>query len=99
MGLGLVEQRVPEYLTDLIVSLRTYVEAKSQVANEQADTTAIVASLAVILAAGAAASANVNPNQTYVQPYVRHDGTPVRGHWRTDPNDTCLDNIRGCRSE
>lgn len=29
---------------------------------------------------------------TYVNPYVRKDGTYVEGHWRTAPNDTRMDN-------
>jgi hypothetical protein len=30
--------------------------------------------------------------QTYVRPYVRKDGTQVRGHYRSNPNSTTLDN-------
>ena len=38
----------------------------------------------------------VNPNQHYVKPYVRSDGTYVRGHMRTNPNGVCWDNLNGC---
>jgi|GEM_PF-4060330 hypothetical protein len=33
----------------------------------------------------------------WVNPYTKSDGTSVQGHWRSNPNGTCLDNIRGCR--
>jgi hypothetical protein len=94
------EQRIPAYLAELVASLRRYGDAHAQVEGEKQVSAAIAASgLAVALVAGAAASGNgVNPDQIYIEPYVRHDGTMVRGHWRTMPNDTCLDNIRGCRS-
>lgn len=42
-------------------------------------------------------NAFVNPSQTYVLPYTTTDGKVVRGHWRTNPNATCIDNIGGCR--
>jgi endonuclease YncB( thermonuclease family) len=35
----------------------------------------------------------VNPNQIYVGSYTRSDGTFVRGHMRTMPNSTTLDNL------
>jgi len=34
----------------------------------------------------------VYAGSTYVRPYVRSDGTPVQGHYRSTPNDTKLDN-------
>lgn len=42
-------------------------------------------------------AAPVNPNQRYIQPYQRDDGTQVRGHWRTVPNDRTDDNINAPR--
>lgn len=39
----------------------------------------------------------VNPNLTYVSPYVRSNGSVVRGHLRTAPNLTCIDNLSRCR--
>ncbi len=33
-----------------------------------------------------------NPSSTYVQPYVRSDGTYVSGHHQTTPNSTQMDN-------
>lgn len=36
----------------------------------------------------------VNPNQTYIGPYTRSDGTQVGGHMRTMGNSTTSDNIR-----
>lgn len=88
------EQRIPEYLNELIVSLRAYGAAHAEaVADQQENAALVVEALTAALAAGAA----VNPNQTYVESYRRRDGTLVRGHLRTLPNETCLDNIRGCR--
>jgi hypothetical protein len=88
------EQRIPEYLDELIVSLRAYGVAYAEAAADQQENVAFVmGALTAALAAGAA----VNPNQTYVESYRRRDGTLVRGHLRTLPNETCLDNIRGCR--
>jgi hypothetical protein len=90
------ELRAPDYLSETIASLHAWGNAHATVANEQQDNTAlVVASLAVV--ALAVGGANVNPDQTYVGQYRRRDGTVVRGHWRTNPNETCLDNIRGCR--
>lgn len=39
----------------------------------------------------------VSPSQIWISPYYKMDGTVVSDHWRTTPNETCLDNIRGCR--
>jgi hypothetical protein len=91
------ELRAPEYLSETIASLHSWGDARATVATEQQDNAAlVVASLAVVaLAVGGGAS--VNSDQTYVGQYRRRDGTVVRGHWRTNPNETCLDNIRGCR--
>ena len=36
-------------------------------------------------------------NAIYINPYTKKDGTRVKGHYRTKPNNTCIDNIRGCR--
>ena len=88
------DQRLPEYLTVLISSLRSYVAAHAQSVDEQQNNAALVVA---VLAAIVQASDGVNPNQTYVGSYTRQNGTVVRGYWRTDPNGTCLDNIRGCR--
>ena len=44
--------------------------------------------LAVLLAALSASAFA----QTYVNPYVRKDGTFVQGHVRSAPNDTRIDN-------
>jgi hypothetical protein len=89
------ELRAPEYLAEMIASLRAWAGARATVANEQQDNAAlVVASLAVV--ALAVGGAGVNPDETHVESYRRRDGTVVRGHWRTNPNETCLDNIRGC---
>lgn len=38
------------------------------------------------------------PGSAYwVDQYIKRDGTIVRGHLRSSPNNTCIDNIRGCR--
>jgi hypothetical protein len=34
-----------------------------------------------------------NPNSHYVAPNIRSDGAYVRGHYRTNPNSTQLDNF------
>lgn len=33
----------------------------------------------------------------WVNPYIRSDGTSVRGHHRTSPDGYCWNNISGCR--
>lgn len=33
----------------------------------------------------------------WVNPYVRSDGTSVRGHYRTSPDGYCWNNLSGCR--
>ena len=33
----------------------------------------------------------------WVNPYVRRDGTSVRGHYRTAPDGYCWNNFSGCR--
>ena len=33
----------------------------------------------------------------WVNPYVRSDGTSVRGHYRTAPDGYCWNNLSGCR--
>jgi len=33
-----------------------------------------------------------NPNNHYVNPYTRSDGTSVQGHQRTNPNNSLSDN-------
>jgi hypothetical protein len=92
------ELRTPEYLAEMIAGLRAWGDARATVANEQQDNAAlVVASLAVVALAVGGSGAGVNPDQTHVESYHRRDGTVVRGHWRTNPNETCLDNIRGCR--
>jgi hypothetical protein len=92
------ELRVPEYLAEAVASIRSYGEARADVANEQRNNAAlVVASLAVVALAVGEGGASVNSDQTRVEQYHRRDGTLVRGHWRTNPNETCLDNIRGCR--
>jgi len=35
----------------------------------------------------------VNPNDHYVKPYTRRDGTYIEGHYRTNPNGTNRDNF------
>lgn len=88
------QQRIPEYLAELIASLQAYGAAHATATADQQENAALVmGALSAALAAGAA----VNPNQTYVESYRRRDGTLVHGHLRTLPNETCLDNIRGCR--
>lgn len=37
-------------------------------------------------------SAQVNPDNYYVQGYYKSDGTYVEGHYRTTPNNTVYDN-------
>lgn len=88
------EQRIPEYIDELLAGLRAYGAAHTEAAADQEENATLV--LAAVSAA-LAARAPVNPNQTYVASYSRRDGTRVRGHLRTLPNETCRDNIRGCR--
>ena len=33
----------------------------------------------------------------WVNPYLRNDGTSVRGHYRTSPDGYCWNNLSGCR--
>jgi len=33
----------------------------------------------------------------WVNPYVRSDGSSVRGHYRTSPDGYCWNNFSGCR--
>jgi hypothetical protein len=40
----------------------------------------------------------VSDASRFPQPQAQCWRVAVKGHWRTMPNDTCLDNIRGCRS-
>jgi hypothetical protein len=89
------EKPTPVYLEEMLVSLRAYRDAWSQTTQEEADSLALLG--ATMAAIADASSANVNPNQTRVSQYRRRDGTLVRSHWRTNPNETCQDNIRGCR--
>jgi hypothetical protein len=91
------ELRAPDYLSETIASLHALGDARATVATEQQDSAALVVASLAVVALAVGGSANVNPDQTYVGQYRRRDGTEVRGHWRTNPNDTCLDNIRGCR--
>jgi hypothetical protein len=87
------EHRVPEYLAWATEPLREYVAARGKAAAQQQ---AVALSLALLGAI--AASSAVNPDQIRVQQYSRRDGTVVRSHMRTVPNETCLDNIRGCKN-
>lgn len=91
------ELRSPDYLSETIISLRALGDARATVANEQQDNTALVVASLAVVAIAIGGGANVNSDQTHVGQYRRRDGTVVRGHWRTNPNETCLDNIRGCR--
>jgi hypothetical protein len=91
------ELRAPEYLSETIASLHAWGNARTTVANEQQDNAALVVASLAVVALAVGGGANVNPDQTYVEQYHRRDGTVVRSHWRTNPNETCLDNIRGCR--
>lgn len=36
-------------------------------------------------------------NLIWVNPYLRNDGTSVRGHFRTSPDGYCWNNLSGCR--
>lgn len=91
------ELRAPEYLSEAIASLRTWGDARAAVANEQQDNAALVVASLAVVALAVGGGGGVNPEQTHVESYHRRDGTVVRGHWRTNPNETCLDNIGGCR--
>jgi hypothetical protein len=91
------ELRAPEYLSETVASLRAWGDARATVANEQQDNTALVVASLAVVAVAVGGGANVNSDQTHIDQYRRRDGTVVRGHWRTNPNETCLDNIRGCR--
>jgi hypothetical protein len=90
------ELRTPEYLAEAIASLRGWGDARAVVANEQRDNAALVVASLAAVAVAVSGGANVNSDQTHIDQYRRRDGTVVRGHWRTNPNETCLDNIRGC---
>lgn len=69
-------------------------------------TLGVITAVGVAAAAVAAAAYNTsystpatsytNPNRHWVNGYFRDDGTYVQGHWRTNPNNTCLDNLNGC---
>ncbi|GHE22826.1 hypothetical protein [Halomonas urumqiensis] len=69
-------------------------------------TIGVITAVGVAAAAAASAAHNTsyaapissytNSNRHWVNSYFRTDGTYVPGHWRTNPNDTCLDNINGC---
>ncbi len=59
--------------------------------------TAIAVALLTVLTGLTAAPAPAAAQYTTVSPYIRSDGTVVRGHIRSLPNGTCSDNINGCR--
>ncbi len=42
---------------------------------------------------GRSQNPNASPNQHYVDPYQKSDGTNVSGHWKTNPNETETDNL------
>jgi hypothetical protein len=50
---------------------------------------ALVLFVSFVLASAAHAA---NPGEHWVKPYFRQDGTPVSGHWQTNPNETQRDN-------
>jgi hypothetical protein len=81
----------------MLAGLRAVGNARATVADEQRKRAALVVASLAVVALAVGGGANVNPDQTYVGQYHRRDGTVVRGHWRTNPNETCLDNIGGCR--
>ncbi|WP_192034961.1 hypothetical protein [Halomonas sp. YLGW01] len=41
-------------------------------------------------------SSFISQDSYWVNGYTKSDGSYVRGHWRTLPNSTCIDNITGC---
>lgn len=49
--------------------------------------------LFILMASFYVSFAQVNPNQIWIDGYYRQDGTYVRGHYRTVPNDTGTDNL------
>lgn len=48
--------------------------------------------LLVVVVLGALFYFSISDGDVYVSPYLRGDGTHVRGHYRSDPNETKLDN-------
>lgn len=54
----------------------------------------VLAAVLCIAFASVAGSQGIgsNPNNHYVNPYVTPRGTPVPGHYQTNPNQTPLDN-------
>lgn len=51
----------------------------------------------LLLFAAGAANSYTSPSIVNVSPYTKQDGTYVDQHIRTAPNNTCLDNLSGCR--
>ncbi|MDW7747021.1 hypothetical protein [Halomonas sp.] len=84
------------------LAAKDLVKAKERDRETTATVLGVMAVGAAAMAAGYSAGAGggssyVNPNQHWVSGYYRSDGTYVPGHWRTDPNRVCYDNINGCR--
>lgn len=89
----------PQYLqiviarTDQLTSINSKQNNNPNIAQDFLGTWANIMSSEL----GSMAYSGANNNQYYVQPYYRDDGTYVRGHYKTTPNNYCSDNIRGCR--
>lgn len=97
---------MPEYIKQFDTTLSTYTKASEDHKQaERQDASIIMGAMLAGTAAYAIGSRSnsgysgygVNPNQHYVNPYTTANGTYVSGYQRTNPNRTCLDNIRGCR--
>ena len=94
------ELRMPQYLSLWVASIDSVKNAQGQVQYEKQQSMAIFAAAALAIGAGMAVSNgsySANPDRIHIDPYRKHDGTYVQGHWKTVPNYTCLDNINGCR--
>jgi hypothetical protein len=83
------EQRIPEYLDELIASLRVYGAAHAEAAADQRENAALVMeALTTALATGATGNSNYHS----VRGHTTKNGTYVAPHYQTNPNDTKSDN-------
>jgi hypothetical protein len=82
------EQRIPEYLDEMISSLRAYGAAYAGAAANQNAATAVMEALTTALATGATGNSNYHS----VRGHTTKNGTYVAPHYQTNPNDTKSDN-------
>lgn len=90
------QMTIPEYLDSFMSATLTLAAAQAATDSER-DYSIKFFGTALASGLSRAASYPVNPSISTVSPYMRRDGSFVMPHLRTTPNDTCLDNLGGCR--